>query len=192
MGVAPSNLVEDTAALHRRRGDRDRGPCRCGVQQCGKRLEIPADHEQNRFFVLVLKACLEKNGMTPPSGGAAAGGSAGTPGSVPAAGNSTFQKALKACASLRPKGASGTHGGFGAGGTNSAALAAYRNCLTLHGVALPGGPSASGATGSTGTTLPSARDTSNPTVKAALNACASLRPSGTSGTGSSSSTTTTS
>jgi hypothetical protein len=38
--------------------------------------------------------------------------------------------------------------------------------------------------------LPSASDTSNPTVAAALSACASLRPSGASGSSTPSSTTT--
>ena len=153
-------------------------------------------------------ACLKKNGVTLPSGGGAGSGgstpgggsipsgsipsgsaptgSGGAPGSVPGGTNSKFQTALKACASLEPKGFGGGFGAGGTGGTNSAALAAYSNCLKLHGVALPTRPSSSSATSSTSTTLPSALDTSNPKVKAALSACASLRP-----TASTSTTTTT-
>jgi hypothetical protein len=129
-----------------------------------------------------FRQCLAENGVTPPVGGAVPGGPATTPGAG-AAGNPNLQKALKACASLRPK---GSRGGFGG---NSAALAAYRNCLTLHGVS--SGP-ASGSTIPTGSTLPSVRDTSNPTVRAALSACAALRPALTHGSGSTTTTTPTS
>ncbi len=56
-----------------------------------------------------------------------------------------YQAALQACRSQLPAG-----GGFGRGGANSAAFAAYRNCLQLHGVTLPaaGQPAAGQAAGS--------------------------------------------
>jgi hypothetical protein len=73
---------------------------------------------------------------------------------------------MTACASLRPSGlqAGPGGGGFGGGAANSAAFAAYRNCLTLHGVkatAQIGGPG--------GATLTASE-------KKATTACASLRP----------------
>jgi hypothetical protein len=60
---------------------------------------------------------------------------------------------MQACASLRPTG--------GPGGNNSA-FAAYRNCLSEHGVTLNGGPV----------------NTADPKYAAALKACAPLRPTG--------------
>jgi hypothetical protein len=135
-------------------------------------------------------ACLKQHGVTLPSfpggsGGPPAGG--GTPptfgsgGSVPGGGgfanNPKFQEAASACKSLRP---SGGFGGFGgSGGVNSTAFAAYRNCLKLHGVTLPTGGA---STGGAGSAPPSTIDQSSPTVKAALAACASLRPSASSST----------
>ena len=134
-------------------------------------------------------SCLKQHGVTLPSGaggfgagggGAPPAGSSGTPPSfpqgnsgagAPGSGNSKFQAALKACASLRPSGSGGFPGGSGR--PNSTAFAAYSNCLKLHGVTLPTGrPSSSGAAG------PSGLNASSPKVKAALKACAALRPSG--------------
>jgi hypothetical protein len=87
-------------------------------------------------------ACLKKNGVDLPAGGP--GGAPGTgngPPSTDGGGNGAappgaggdsakFQKAQKACASLRPAGA---NGGF-PGGANGAATAAFRNCLKINGV----------------------------------------------------------
>jgi hypothetical protein len=110
-------------------------------------------------------ACLKQNGVNLPargSGGAPGAGSGppstnggnGGPPPGQGAGNPKFQKAQAACASLRPAGAGR---GFGGQGGNSAANAAYRNCLQLKGV-----------TASTSRT--------SATFKRALTACASLRP----------------
>jgi hypothetical protein len=110
-------------------------------------------------------ACLKKNGVTlpargpggaPGAGNRPAGTNGGNGGPPPGqgVGSSKFQKAQAACASLRPAGA----GRFGGGqGGNSAANAAYRNCLRLKGV-----------TASTSRT--------SATFKKALTACAGLRP----------------
>jgi hypothetical protein len=123
-------------------------------------------------------ACLKQNGVTlpsfgagrPPGGGAGGGQGTGTnaqggQGRPRFANNAKFQKAAAACAKLRPTGfrGGGFRGGPGGNGQNTAAFAAYRNCLTLHGVkqsALRGGGAA-----------PTAK------VQKALTACASLRPS---------------
>ena len=135
-------------------------------------------------------ACLKQHGVTLPSfpggsGGPPPGGgtppSFGSGGTGPGGGgfgnNPKFQEAAAACKSLRP---SGGFGGFGgSGGLNSTAFAAYRNCLKLHGVTLPTGGA---STGGAGSTPPSTIDQSSPTVKAALAACASLRPSASSST----------
>ncbi|MCU1489743.1 MAG: hypothetical protein JWM85_1148 [Acidimicrobiaceae bacterium] len=147
------------------------------------------------------QACLKKNGVTLPSGGrgfgggapgGGTGGSGASSGTRPAGGagggafsNPKFQKAFAACASLRPKGSGGFGGGFGGGGANTAALAAYRNCLKLHGVTLPTRSSSSTA----GSSKPSTLNPSNPTVKAALTACAALRPKPTAAAGSTTTTT---
>jgi hypothetical protein len=140
-------------------------------------------------------ACLKQHGLSfaagggfPGAGGGAPGAGGGTPPSLPpggssgnagtgfpVGGNSKFQQAFKACASLQPKGSAGFRGGFpGSRGVNSTAFAAYRNCLKLHGVALASGFGPRGASGASGT-LNSAKG------KAALTACASLRPSGPTG-----------
>jgi hypothetical protein len=130
-------------------------------------------------------ACLKQHGVTLPTrrgggggfGGAPPTGTNGTsttPRQRPGGFNTTkFRAAQTACSKLLPAGVSGfgrggQGGGFGGGGaTNSAAFAAYRNCLTLHGVKL-----AAGAFGrpTAGGKAPSAKTTK------ALAACASLRP----------------
>lgn len=124
--------------------------------------------------------CLSQHGVTLPNfshgGGASGTGGFGEGGSRPSgsggfggfANNPKFAAAEKACASLRPKGGFG--GGFGRGGANSTAFAAYRNCLKLHGVTLP----APGSTPSS--SPPTTLDTSSATYQAAAAACASLRP----------------
>ena len=78
----------------------------------------------------------------------------------------TFQKAQQACASKRPQGGFG--GGFGnRGGTapSASALAAFRSCLSSHGVKL-----ASGSRGFGGL------DRSDPKVAKALQTCSVLLP----------------
>ncbi|HXQ59142.1 MAG TPA: hypothetical protein VN799_03560 [Acidimicrobiales bacterium] len=131
-------------------------------------------------------ACLKQHGVTLPNLAGRPGGSGATtpsftPGSFPSgtggfgglANNPKFQQAAAACKSLRPSGGFGGGRFGGAGGFNSTAFAAYRNCLKLHGVTLPtGGARVSGA----GSTPPTTFDQSSPTVQAALAACAALRP----------------
>jgi hypothetical protein len=125
-------------------------------------------------------ACLKQHGVTLPNfthGSFPSGGTRPTftPGSGTRpsgfgggfASNPKFEKAATACQKLRPKGGFGRFGG--AGGFNSAAFAAYRNCLKLHGVTLPTG-GAPGAGSIPTTTTPSA------SYQAAIAACAALRP----------------
>jgi hypothetical protein len=71
--------------------------------------------------------------------------------------DATWQKAQQACASLRPTGGPG-----GGNGQDDGAISAYRNCLSNHGV------SASAGIGQLNST--------DPTVAAAEQACAALRP----------------
>jgi hypothetical protein len=102
-----------------------------------------------------------EGGFTPGSGGGGTPGSGSFPGRGAGAGgfanNPKYAAAEKACASLRPKG-----GGFGFGGrgANSAAFAAYTNCLKLHGVTVTNG-------------VP---DRSSSAFATASAACAALRP----------------
>ncbi|MER7273704.1 hypothetical protein ABT369_04555 [Dactylosporangium sp. NPDC000244] len=103
------------------------------------------------------------------SGGFRGGGPGGGPGGFfgseapNGVDQQVWEKAQKACASLRPSGFPG--GGFGNGGGNrgNGQDAAYRNCLTEHGVTI---------TGST-----EQLDTSDAKVAAAVQACAPLKPS---------------
>jgi hypothetical protein len=92
-----------------------------------------------------------------PSGSGRGGGFGGLFGSQapPGVDQSTWDKALKACAALRPSGIPQ--------GRDNGANAAYRNCLTDHGV----------TASSRIEDLPA----SDPKVAAALQACAALRPS---------------
>ncbi len=130
--------------------------------------------------------CLKQHGATLPNFTPGAGGETPpsftpgsgnfTPGSAGGGfrSNPTFQKAAAACKSLRPAGGFGFGRGSGSGGFNSAAFAAYRNCLKLHGLTLPtGSVPKSGA----GSSPPTTFDQSSPAVQAALQACAALRPS---------------
>ena len=76
-----------------------------------------------------------------------------------------MKAALQACSSLLPKGSQ-----FGGGtGASSTALAAYRNCMTLHHVTLPKGTSGNAPSPGSGVT-------SNPNFKKANAACSALLP----------------
>ncbi len=133
--------------------------------------------------------CLEQHGVTlparrpggfgnggPPTGATGATGPTGRRGGFFSGANSAkFRAAQSACSKLLPAGfgRGGFFGGRGGGG-NSAAFAAYRNCLMLHGVKLGtafGRRGGQGGQGAQGAPKPSAKVTS------ALKACASLRPS---------------
>lgn len=101
------------------------------------------------------------SGQPRPSGsfrGGFRGGAGGFFGSVAPSGvdQDTWNKAQQACASLRPT-------AFPGGGGGNGRDAAYRNCLTDHGITVNG---------------PADRlDPSDPKVAAAMQACAPLRPS---------------
>jgi hypothetical protein len=143
-----------------------------------------------------LRTCLQQHGITLPqrtprsttpgetfprrNGGGGGGGGFGFGGGgggflnpPPGVSQTDFQNALKACGA-----------GNGGGGFNSSALAAYRSCLSDHGVKLP-------AQGSTsGSTSPTTINRNDPKVVAAMKACAPLLPAGF-GRGRNGSTTTT-
>jgi hypothetical protein len=78
----------------------------------------------------------------------------------------TWSAALTACKSLQPTFGGGTRGGSN---FNNSAFTAYRNCLSDHGMKFP-------STGAGGGGLNF--NTADPTVAAALKACAPLRPTG--------------
>lgn len=101
------------------------------------------------------------SGGVPPSGAAGGrfGGGAGAFQKPDGVDDATWQKAQEACASVRPTGGPGGAGGPGA---DNGALSAYRNCLSDHGV------TASAGIGQL--------DSTDPTVVAAEQACAALRP----------------
>ncbi len=117
-------------------------------------------------------ACLKQHGVSlpsfsgrPPSGSNRPSGGGGFPGSsLSASQRAKFQQAQSACRSDLPAGT--RNGGFfggggGAGGFNSQAFAAYRNCLKLHGVTFTPGQRPS---------------TASAKQQAAMKACAALRP----------------
>ena len=96
---------------------------------------------------------------TRPSGGGGFGGGAFSSQAPTGVDQATWAKAQAACASVRPT------AGANNGGNNSA-FAAYRNCLSDHGVTITAGPNAA------------ALNTADPKVAAADAACAPLRPTG--------------
>jgi hypothetical protein len=87
---------------------------------------------------------------------------------------SQYQAAFDKCRSLLPIGR------FGAGGFNTSAFTAYRNCLIVHGVTLPAPPTTvAGQPPGTGNGFGAggfANLRNNPAFKAATQACASLLP----------------
>lgn len=105
---------------------------------------------------------------TRPSGGANGGQGGGFGGGNGLFGTSapdgvdqaTWEKAQKACESVKPS--SGPGMGNGGQGGNNSALTAYRNCLTSHGVSASADPNS--------------LDSTDSTVSAALKACAALKP----------------
>jgi len=124
-------------------------------------------------------SCLRSHGAAPP----------GSP-PRPYAGASTaaLAAARVACAKLRPSGGFGFGFGGAAGSpANSQLLAAYRNCLKIHGVTLPArarraaSAAVSGASSppTTAPSPPGRRFTPTPAEKAAFAACSALLPRGT-------------
>jgi hypothetical protein len=119
-----------------------------------------------------FQSCLQKNGATLPAGGGFGGGGGGgagvggggQPGA--AGGNrpapsAALQKALTACASLRPAGGFGGRGGGGArpaggGATNSnnRAFAKFQSCLKAHGVTGTNSPNSASAIAACRSDLP--------------------------------------
>lgn len=89
---------------------------------------------------------------------------------------SQYSAAFSSCRSLLPA-------GFGRGGgfLNSPADAAYRNCLSVHGMTLPTGPPTTAAGSAPTTPTGSGQGggfANNPAFRAAAQACASLLPAG--------------
>ena len=133
------------------------------------------------------RQCLEQHGVTPRRPRATGTTTATTGASAPTTGTTNrpdpaaFAAARRACRNLRPA------GGLRGGGINSGVRAAFRRCMSDHGVTLPGpGPGGAG-TGTSGTgpgttaTINAPRggmlnglDRNDPTVAAALSACRSL------------------
>jgi hypothetical protein len=154
---------------------------------CGSSSGDPASAPASQNAMTAYTTCLANNGVVLPSASARPGGNpSGRPSGRPSFGagaggggfggggignqkpanvdQATWDKAQQACASVRPSfGANG--GGAGGGAANNSALAAYRNCLSEHGVTASTGPN---------TQL----NTADPTVAAAVSACAALRPTG--------------
>ena len=134
--------------------------------------------------------CLAKNGVKLPAGGfRGAGGGTGAPagsgaptGTFPAGGagggagasfrnNPAFQKAAKACASLRPK------GGFG-GGAGRTAFQAFASCMSSHGITIRGRGFDGGSSSTSSSVPPTSVDTSSPQYQAAYGVCKALLPAG--------------
>jgi hypothetical protein len=117
-----------------------------------------------RTAFAAYSTCLAQHGVKLPQGGFRRpdGGQPPRRGGFLPAGVSraTFQKAQQACASKRPQGGFG-----GANAPSASALAAFRSCLSSHGVKLP-----SGSRGFQGL------DRSDPKVSKALQTCSVLLP----------------
>ena len=147
--------------------------CSGSANAAGSSTSTTAGGSTSASFA-AYEACLKSHGVTFSTGGfrPGAGGAASPPSSgattrttLSPSERTAYQKANTACASLRPK--------FTGLGANSTALAAYRNCLKLHGVTLPAGRGGPGFGGGASTST-----TSTPKEQAALAACAALRPKG--------------
>lgn len=151
-----------------------------------------ADTRTNAAGIQAYTACLSQHGVTLPSrsaqarpsftfspgtrpsrspgsggfggGGRGFGGGFTDPADPPAGVDAaTWAAALTACRSLLPT----FTGGQGTGGFNNSAFTAYRNCLSDHGMNMSAGPGGFNNF-----------NTADPTVAAALKACAPLRPTG--------------
>jgi hypothetical protein len=157
------------------------------VAGCGTASGSPAAGSSSPSGFSAYLSCLREHGVkvpttrpsVRPSGGFGGGGFGGGFGG---SSSSAFQKASKACASLRPSG-----GGFGGGGFSgfATALKSFRSCMSSHGEPIPTGrPSSPPAAGSS----PADRflnglNPSNSKVAAALKACESKLPSFARGSG---------
>jgi hypothetical protein len=115
------------------------------------------------------RACLAQHGATLATGTANKGAGTGSP---------ADQAARQACASLRPA------GGFGGnrGAIGATVLAAFRSCMSGHGVMIPtAAASATPTSSSTGTGrrggVLGGLNRNDPKVKAALAVCQKLLPS---------------
>jgi hypothetical protein len=111
-----------------------------------------------------------------PTGTRPSGGFGGFGGFGGASQDPAMQKAVQACASVRPSGAAG-FGGFG-GGRGGTQLTAFRNCMTQQGVAIPTTrPTAVPTATAGGERYLNGLNPSDPKVAAALKVCDALLPS---------------
>jgi len=132
------------------------GASRAKFTQCLESHGVPASVASSGF------------GGRRPASGSTSSTTNGTNGSSPGRSSlfTQYQTAFNACRSDLPA-------GLGQGGNfNSAAFAAYRNCLEIHGVTVP--TTAPGSTGGFGGGLGAA--SRSPAFQAAQKACASLLP----------------
>jgi hypothetical protein len=157
------------------------------VAGCGTASGSPAAGSSSPSGFTAYLSCLRQHGVKvpttrpsrPPSGGFGGGGFGGGFGGSSGS-SSTFEKASRACASLRPSG-----GGFGGFGGFATALASFRSCMSSHGEPIPTTrPTSPPAAGSS----PADRflnglNPSNSKVAAALKACESKLPSFAGGSG---------
>jgi hypothetical protein len=123
----------------------------------------------SRHRFAAYRQCLEQHGVTRPPPGADRR-------SISPANAAAFAAARKACRSLRPA------GGLRDGAIDSNARAAFRKCMTDHGVTLPApsaaGPGPGASSAARGGIL-NGLDRNDPAVAKALTSCRSLlvRPS---------------
>lgn len=137
----------------------------------------------NAQSAAAFTSCLKSHGLNLPAGGLGAGGggfAAGAgAGSAPGASapSAKSRAAFQACAKFQPQGGFGG-GGFGAGSANSAATAAFRNCMSLHGVALakPAVPAGTPQVGGSPSTTRPGIARNDPKYTAAFAACKALLP----------------
>lgn len=153
----------------------------------GSDPEQPSDGNNPANGMRAYTECLSKQGITLPTAfarptarpsgfpTARPSGSAGTRGGFGGFGGfgqnppdgvdaATWQAAQEACAAVRPTFGPGGNGGPGGRGSGGGLNAAYRNCLSEHGVTIGAGQQLS---------------TADPKVAEALKVCAPLRPSST-------------
>jgi hypothetical protein len=160
------------------------------VAGCGATSASSAAGSSSSSGFSAYLSCLRQHGVKVPTsrpsgapgggggfgGGGFGGGFGGSSGS-----SSAFQKASKACASLRPSGG-GFRGGFGG---FASALASFRSCMKSHGEPIPTArPTSPPTGGSSGADrFLNGLNPSNSKVAAALKACESKLPSFAGGSG---------
>lgn len=148
------------------------------ITGCGSKAAASGGAASDSGFT-AYRTCLSQHGVSlPTSRPSGAPGSGGFGGFGGGGDSSTFEKAAKSCASLRPSFGGGRNGGGFAGGGFGTALQAFRTCMSDHGEPIPTArPTSPEAGSSPQDRFLNGLNPGNSKVAAALKACESKLPS---------------